>query len=327
MTRNKALDILRGVALLAILIVNLRSFRDITLLNTPLDKIIDLYIRPATYPLFSFLFGLGIFQQMSKYQNGFRRLHNRRMLVLGLFGVLHGVLLFPGDILALYAVYGALISLVIKRTRRVLIVATVLALTGLLIAPYFENTQYTMPGDSIERVTIWLQDAIGQFVGGSFTIAPMMLIGVLYGHLGLFNRRQQAKHAMILLGSLVSAGALSTTFMIRGVTPLAWVTVLPGLTVAYISGVYLIVSYSRALDTFAPVGKMSLSHYVAQSGLLNIVWIGRGDISNNELLLIALVFYAGQVQFSRAWLRYFDNGALEMIWRRAVYGFSPQLAS
>jgi uncharacterized protein len=319
MSRNKTLDILRGVALLAILIVNLRSFRDVSLLNTPLDKIIDLYIRPATYPLFSFLFGLGIYQQMSKYQNGFKRLHRRRMLVLGLFGVLHGVLLFPGDILALYAVYGALISLVIKRARRVMVAAWVLIVCGLAVAPYFHNTQYTMPSDSIERVTMWLQDAIGQFVGGSFTIAPMMLIGVLYGYLRLFDRRQQAKHLMILFGSLMTAGALSSAFMVGGVTPLAWVTVLPGLTLAYISGVYLIVSYTRLLDTFAPVGKMSLSHYVAQSGLLNVVWIGRGEMTNQELLLIAFVFYAGQVQFSRIWLRYFDNGALEMIWRRAVF--------
>jgi uncharacterized protein len=60
----------------------------------------------------SFLFGVGLaFQIRSADRRGLRfgSLYRNRMIGLALLGLLHGVLFFPGDILMLYAVTGAIL--------------------------------------------------------------------------------------------------------------------------------------------------------------------------------------------------------------------------
>ena len=116
--RIELLDVLRGAALFGILAANMRAFNgpmpayfDHSLMWTGVvDRIaqsaIDLLIMSKFITLFSFMFGIGFAIQMdrSAARGSPSTFYLRRSAILLLFGLLHGFLLWTGDILAPYAV-------------------------------------------------------------------------------------------------------------------------------------------------------------------------------------------------------------------------------
>jgi len=130
------IDVLRGVALFGILAANMRAF------FAPLDCydhigvlfhsradvaaqfLIDALIQGKFISIFSFLFGMGFAMQMSRAEaRGVRFLgfYPRRLLALALFGVIHGLLIWAGDILLTYALSGAILLLFRKRQQKTLL--------------------------------------------------------------------------------------------------------------------------------------------------------------------------------------------------------------
>lgn len=116
------MDVLRGFALLGILLINIVAFKapgGSTILRFeggPLDQLVVraliLLVESKFFTLFSFLFGLGFGVQLLRARargEPFVPRFARRLLVLALFGVLHVVLLWEGDILLLYALVGLLL--------------------------------------------------------------------------------------------------------------------------------------------------------------------------------------------------------------------------
>lgn len=149
--RIEILDVLRGFALFGILLVNMLAFNQVMMaaavVSLPdenrIDRIATWLIRWLAegkfYSLFSLLFGLGFMIQMMRAEARGRRfvpVYLRRSLVLLAIGVLHGVLIWVGDILAIYAVLGVVLLLFRHmRPRGLLIWAVVLlSLTTLLMA-------------------------------------------------------------------------------------------------------------------------------------------------------------------------------------------------
>ena len=110
-------DVLRGVALFGILIVNVFSFgADATVWTDPLNRTFwalkHILFESKFWALYSLLFGMGFYlQSLSPGYTLGRAV--RRLLVLMALGCLHG-LLFEGDILMLYAELGLLL-LVLNR--------------------------------------------------------------------------------------------------------------------------------------------------------------------------------------------------------------------
>ncbi|MFI5098038.1 MAG: DUF418 domain-containing protein [Candidatus Acidiferrales bacterium] len=130
------IDILRGMALFGILAANMRAF------FAPLDcyehigvlfhsradvlaqAFIDAFIQGKFISIFSFLFGMGFAIQMSRAEaRGVRFLsfYPRRLLALALFGLIHGLLIWAGDILLTYALSGAILLLFRKRQQKTLL--------------------------------------------------------------------------------------------------------------------------------------------------------------------------------------------------------------
>ena len=122
--RIEAIDILRGLALFGVLVVNLvGSFRDSFLRHflypdpsraLP-DRIADGAIRIAlegkALTIFAFLFGAGLamqYERLSRSHEDPTGLLRRRLLVLLGFGLAHLLLVWNGDILTEYAVLGLL---------------------------------------------------------------------------------------------------------------------------------------------------------------------------------------------------------------------------
>ncbi|HEY4053205.1 MAG TPA: hypothetical protein VGL74_05660, partial [Terriglobales bacterium] len=130
------IDVLRGMALFGILAANMRAF------FAPLDAydnigvlfhgradviaqtFIDAFIQGKFISIFSFLFGLGFAIQMTRAEERgarFMGFYPRRLLALALFGLIHGILIWAGDILLTYALSGALLLLFRKRQQKTLL--------------------------------------------------------------------------------------------------------------------------------------------------------------------------------------------------------------
>lgn len=118
--RFAALDTLRGVALLGILMVNLPFLAHPlydgggqNYLEAPLDRVaawlVAFAFQAKFYVLFSFLFGYGLSLQLGSAKAREHALgprYARRLVGLAVFGVLHAVFFFIGDILVSYALLG-----------------------------------------------------------------------------------------------------------------------------------------------------------------------------------------------------------------------------
>lgn len=125
------LDILRGFALLGILLVNFEFFSR-AMLNivqgadptlTGLDHAVDFGVMALAegkfYALFSVLFGAGFALMWERAQaagRGFYGVYLRRLAMLGLFGLAHGTLVWAGDILLVYSLSGFAMTLLFRKT-------------------------------------------------------------------------------------------------------------------------------------------------------------------------------------------------------------------
>ena len=129
--RHTILDALRGWALLGILIANLVMFIGFGMaseaqrgeaigawLDDPAELLIEGLVVGKFYSLFSLLFGIGFAIQLGRLEargEGVAR-YLRRLGVMFLIGLAHLYLLWMGDIIALYALMGAVL-LLFRRAR------------------------------------------------------------------------------------------------------------------------------------------------------------------------------------------------------------------
>ena len=134
--RIHSIDILRGVAILGIGLVNILGFNasffdfggyyhslkdpeELSFYTSFIALSADKFIF-----IFSFLFGYGAYLQYAKFKENdavFIPFFKRRMFYLALFGIAHILLLWAGDILLMYAVAGIFLLLFRKSKNRMLI--------------------------------------------------------------------------------------------------------------------------------------------------------------------------------------------------------------
>jgi uncharacterized protein len=157
--RIQVVDVLRGFAILGILLFNMRSFAGQSMrINDwvePLDRAIvasiDFLVQAKFYSLFSFLFGWGMAVQMHRAKakgTKFFPVYLRRLLILLAFGTLHGVMLWTGDILRMYAIIGILMLVIFhKQKPKVLLIAAILLLIS--------SIQMTLPGEMMDQTREW----------------------------------------------------------------------------------------------------------------------------------------------------------------------------
>ncbi len=149
-SRLELIDIFRGFAVFGILVVNL-EIMNCMIVNQGIFgqqwgsiwdnfsyRIMQLFFYSKFFPIFSFLFGLGVGMQTFKLADSTHIPYGflmRRMGILFLFGVLHISFLWSGDILHLYAIIGV-ITLPLLNQRSY----TLLGLSFLLfVFPYYDT--------------------------------------------------------------------------------------------------------------------------------------------------------------------------------------------
>jgi len=142
--RLEAIDLLRGVAVLGILLVNMQWFAmpnaaavNPYALGTPSPTdlrvwfAIELFAESKFITVFSLLFGAGVVLMTGRLESrgvSPARVHYRRMAWLLVFGLIHAYVLWHGDILVLYAVCGMLIYPLRRLSVRALVALGVVAL-------------------------------------------------------------------------------------------------------------------------------------------------------------------------------------------------------
>lgn len=381
--RLAQLDVLRGIAVFGILLVNIWGFAWGTLslrygtLPTPapwLDQaaifLVAAFAEFKFYPIFAFLFGAGfalhtrsLRQQLGSWQAA-QAVYQRRLRWLLLIGLLHGFLIWSGDVLSSYALGGMLIlSLASARLGRVRNLAWLLA-GGFLL---FMALLYPVsPGMTEIDTTRQLQEFAGRYAiyteGGLLAVAAlrvrdyamqMLFVIVMLPHvivlfsLGILSVRlgwltEPQRHRQVWRRVLAVGLGLGLPFNLLAATALLQQTIDPYQTnynsmlfelLLYAGGPLLAAGYVAALMLagpalmaalarwLAPVGRMALSNYLAQSLLGTFLLQGWGlawgaRLRPIEMLALALAIMAAQIVISRCWLARFRQGPVEALWRR-----------
>jgi uncharacterized protein len=134
--RFAIIDVLRGVAILSILFLNMHPFcfpenyqgLYIKIFDGPIDKImfelVEFFGRGKFYSMLSFLFGLGMAVQVSRSHDtgkNFSLLYSRRLLLLLAIGLFHDLFLWGGIILIIYSCMGFFLLFFKKRHPKTLL--------------------------------------------------------------------------------------------------------------------------------------------------------------------------------------------------------------
>lgn len=153
------LDVLRGVALFGVLLMNIVGFAwtDVMatrqqLLSLPtaaidgaVHELLQCLVAGKAYTIFAFLFGLGFWVQLQRIGTrggDFEAVYLRRLTVLFVFGVLHNLFIWAWDILHLYALGGFLLYALRKCRDRTLLVGGI-ALAVLTMPVYEVLSEFT----------------------------------------------------------------------------------------------------------------------------------------------------------------------------------------
>jgi len=383
------LDILRGIALLGVLIVNVYLYFNglwflfpeygEELMRLSLDALtfhgISAFGEYKAITTFSFLFGLGFALQMARAEQkgaDFVPFFSRRMVILFLIGVPHAVLLWYGDILIYYALIGFLLLLFRKAADRTLLVwagcllvavplvfgalGWWVAAAGLptpwlpqdvaLLEGFRSSDVATMVATNFSVLVIdWTGAAIWYILA---TYLAVFLIGFVVGRRRIFEN-VEAHHESFRrvrawgLGIGIPLSIAYASMAWVAVPAEAWEAmpwlavvfefVLVGsmifLTAGYIATATLLVHdhvrWKRRLSIFAPVGRMALTNYIAQSVVCVLIFYGIGlglmaQVGPTVALLISLAIFGVQIAWSHWWLVRFRFGPLEWLWRVATYG-------
>src|SRR4051794_35461999 len=134
--RIDLVDVLRGLAVLGILIGNMQWFSGYGMMPESVqsatfsnaDKVVQFlvhfFVEGKFYSIFSFLFGFGFALQIARAtERGDTKasVFKRRLAWLLLIGALHATLLWAGDILSVYAVTGFILLCFRNKSDRSLI--------------------------------------------------------------------------------------------------------------------------------------------------------------------------------------------------------------
>lgn len=366
--RIHSIDIIRGIAVLGIFLVNWPIIagidsRDLSGVYEGLDSYIrlfyDMFIQTKFYTIFSFLFGLGFYIFMTRAEAKTDRpktLFVRRLLILLLFGFLHYVLLWDGDILHSYAIAGFFLFLFYKRKPRTILIWAIVLLSIfqflMLIATIGiafmskEVLGLSLPIMPLEDWVSQIQNRFHAFyangIGLNVSMLPetvgLFLLGLYAGKKDIFRRTKELDPKLKKWQIIMFVLTLPFWFfMVRYFLSTSSYEPLYMQGLAMFSGKTLFIFYiftlmrllqkerwQTLLRPFQYVGRMALTNYISHTIVTLLVF---GLLFKNGYLaplwvgpLFCVGFYTLQIFISRWWLSRYQYGPLEYIWRLGTYG-------
>lgn len=344
--RSAQIDMMRGVALLGVLLVNLSTsfrislFAHILGLDSPIgpageiaSKVLSIFIEFKAITLFSFLFGVGIGVQAKRLSER-ANIHLflvRRFTVLFLLGAIHGIFIWNGDILTLYALCGWVVIPMLSLSARAI---TIIGIALIISSAYLEFP-FRLPDTATLRAhaemanQVYSEGSFQQILSFRFAetrhlIIPLLLmtvlrtlgivlLGLAVQRSGLMRLVHKRLATCFISGSIAGLGA--TCF---GLDVLAMLSI----SLVYVSAILL---WVRSAPPLAAGGQMALSNYLSQSVVFGVIFYGYGFKQFGKLGLLGctlggLVFYSVQLALSQWWLNRFYFGPCEWLWRSLTYG-------
>ncbi|CAG7615740.1 DUF418 domain-containing protein [Paenibacillus allorhizosphaerae] len=361
-TRLILLDILRGFAVLGIFFVNIPdmvgnglAFRSsFTGADALLRLFYDMFFQTKLYTIFSFLFGAGftIFMQNAERKGlPARRLFLRRLLVLLVIGLLHGVLLWFGDILTSYALLGLLLFPFYRRSIATLIVWSLilLGLFTLLIlflyawSPFGAASPrtFTQIPALQQRLDYLLNIGLLNNLIFSFEVVGLYLVGIVAAKKQWFSGSFHVTAVRSLQFAALVVSVLLFIPMVQYYISSPVYNTFAVYHFTYLSGKSMAIFYictlvlaarrwgSERFRGLAAVGRLSLTVYLLQSIITAGFVAGFGQrISQAPLwleMIYAVIMTVLFIVGSKAWLKRYRMGPAEWLWRAGTYGFVPAL--
>ncbi len=168
-SRIDSIDILRGFAVLGILLVNCAYFAlpineaselapvgERSVLELLSWGFVNGFAALKFVTIFSFLFGIGFAMQLGRATkgSGFHARYSRRLVLLALFGLLHGVFLFMGDILLCYAFCGTALLVCSKLSAKGMLAAGLVLVMAMVpwvsVLTFFDAVDSVEPSPAFE---------------------------------------------------------------------------------------------------------------------------------------------------------------------------------
>ena len=356
--RITSLDLIRGVAVLGILLMNAVFFRfgDASYFNLSaggseswFDWAIgifgEVFVDQKFMGLFSLLFGAGMILFIDRASEKGRRavwLNLWRNGLLLLIGVLHA-LLSDGDVLIAYAISSVFLLALRKLSNRALIFvgAAVFALsivTTLLTQNIANTTDASLAGlwapgelaDDEATAVLFLLGFLLRALGLILIGAGLYRMGFMNGGLPARTYRLTAI-AGIAVGLPLAAAGVVVTALNDYSSEVAFVGQIPNTigTIPFSLGyMSLIILWNNRADSWLKerlraVGRMALTNYLTQTVLGVLVFtvlLADVDLVNRGLVLVfVLAVWALQLWWSQAWMGRFLFGPAEWLWRVATY--------
>jgi uncharacterized protein len=375
--RLLSIDALRGFALCGILLINIVDMGGPIAMDRPMAEpslaspdwqlwgFSQLFITGTMRGLFSMLFGVGLLLFLGDDDSADRpRLYMRRLILLFLFGIIDSTfLLWPGDILLIYALAGivAMILHMLSPAQLVSAAAVILLLLSAwagLEAPSFQPADTVYSAKMLAREGAarlggyWQTFDYMSYVSWNWTVNALtyrwigdalafMLVGMALYRIGLFDSRFEERRLwqMVRIGYPVGLAlrlihAVLVFHNDGAPTVVSGIVDQPGrlaMTIGH-AGLFLLLwrkgAWPRLMSGLARMGRMALTLYLGQSLIAAWIFSGFGlglwnRLSWPALWLVAFVILAAQALFAAFWFRGFRYGPVEWLWRWGTYGRRP----
>ncbi|MUL41722.1 DUF418 domain-containing protein [Streptomonospora sp. PA3] len=377
--RSLAPDLGRGFMLLIIATVHAHLFREFTgaagfSLDGPVDvgttAAMALFGENRGYPMFAALFGYGLAQiYLRRTAEGrewpwVRRLLRRRGRWLVIIGVAHTVLLFYGDVIAVYGLIALFFTAVLRMSdRRLLAHAFAWMAVGSLLYSLANTALFAAGTQGAAADITWLSDLLTRIAVLPFFLPLMIVISVFPFLIGVWAARRRLleeplRHLPLLrraaaggIGAGVAGGVPQALINIEvwEAAPAAeaavfWLHLLTGYAggfgyAALIALVAVRLDRRRSgrrgpvVTALAATGQRSMTCYLLQSvawaALVPPYALGIGsELSDAQAVALGAAVWLATVVLAEAMRRAgFRQGPAEWVLRRMTYGRPPAVAS
>lgn len=319
------------------------------------EMIVAALFEAKFFTLFSLLFGFGFARQLEKIKRGevSAASYARRLSGLALFGLAHAALLFVGDILLTYAILGAGFwflrdanDTTLKRIAIFCMVAAVFCFASLALGIAFAaKTGLYDPaamsaayrGTFGEALAYRLANLPYDFVFIALFNWPLAFaafcIGLVAGRRGWLDDPARLtallrpRLALLMVGAVIGNGLFAASFFTGDLLALIGFTSLafgaPCLSTLYLYALARLWQSGQGQAMLTPLaagGRMSLTNYLGQSIVANVIFMGWGfglfdTLGPMAVFLLAILIALALIFASQLWLGFFRMGPDEWLLR------------
>ncbi|WP_065187737.1 DUF418 domain-containing protein [Shewanella woodyi] len=359
--RNANIDAIRGLAVLGILFMNIYYFGNAVsgyasheispFHDTLVELFSNFFLEGRFISLFAMLFGVGLAVQFDRYSkqniDAYKQIKSRLKWLL-VFGAVHGIVIWSGDVLFAYGLSGFLALCYLKLDNDKLIKKSLLFIAisvfTFTLFSIFSPEERFIRGSELfeEEYLIWFSTYSEQLLMQLFVFitllffipltlmwfsAGLMLLGVALYRKGIFQQGFSKRHliwfalASIFFSTLDSLLSFSENPILHTLSGV--IVLLSAIPMALIYMHLLIKICQNRSTVLAPlqkVGRLAFSLYILQS-ICGVLLFRHFEptlvntLDRPDYMLIAIGYSILQLILATIYLNYFNQGPLEKLWR------------